>query len=122
MRAVPVAGTGLVLGFCWLAGGFATFTVPAEICTFVAGAAMVAYGMLRPRPDQRVVAVTRRSWWFWGGWLAAVTGWELWALFSGPRSAHPTISSLLSPLLDTHPARALALLLWLAFGWWLARR
>jgi hypothetical protein len=58
----------------------------------------------------------------WTVWLAAVTGWELWALSMTPRSGHPTISSLINSAIETHPGRSVAVLAWLAFGWWLARR
>lgn len=62
-----------------------------------------------------------------GGWvwalLAALTAvWELQAFLQHPRDEHPTLSSLSNDLLSSYPARASALVLWLAAGIWLARR
>ena len=53
----------------------------------------------------------------WVGPVAAVTAWELYCLFTLPRSAHPTLSSLLD-ILDARPAgKALAFAAWLVLGW-----
>ena len=49
--------------------------------------------------------------------VAAVTAWELYCFFTLPRSAHPTLSSLLD-MLDAHAAgKALAFGVWLVLGW-----
>jgi hypothetical protein len=52
---------------------------------------------------------------------------ELTALYLQPTlttdsSAHPTLSYLADPVLASVPGRSIVLLLWLAFGWYLARR
>ena len=53
----------------------------------------------------------------WVAPIAAVTAWELYCLFTLPRSAHPTLSSILD-MLDVHPAgKALAFAAWLVLGW-----
>lgn len=111
----------LLLGFAWLAGGLSTFTWPAEVTTFAAAIAVLAFAAAHRR-DRAPVRLGRTGFVVWTAWLAAVTGWELWALFSLPRSAHPTISSLVNELTSSHPGRAGAVLLWLLAGWWLARR
>jgi hypothetical protein len=57
-------------------------------------------------------------------WVAAVAGlaaWELFSLFSHPRSAHPTISSMVDPFLAHHAVRWLAFAAWAWLGWELAR-
>jgi hypothetical protein len=110
-----------LLGFAWLAGGLGSFTWPAYVTTFAAAAAVLVFAALRRR-DRATVPLGRTGVAVWTVWLAAVVGWELWALFSAPRSAHPTISSLLNEPLDSHPGRAAAVLVWLLLGWWLARR
>lgn len=110
-----------LLGFAWLAGGLSSFTRPAEVTTFATVAAVLGYAAVRRR-DRAPVRLARTGVAVWTAWLAAVTGWELWALFSVPRSSHPTISSLVDELISSHPARAAAVLLWLLVGWWLARR
>jgi hypothetical protein len=55
--------------------------------------------------------------------LAGAAGlWQLQAFLQHPRSQHPTVSSLTNDLLQSSPSRALAMLVWLAAGVWLARR
>jgi hypothetical protein len=59
-------------------------------------------------------------------WVGAAM-WELTALYLQPTlttdsSAHPTLSYLADPVLASVPGRSIVLLLWLAFGWYLARR
>lgn len=109
------------LGYGWVAGGFRPFTWPAAVSTALAGAFVLAMAWRLPRPVsvppvQRSVAVS------WVCWLSAATGWELWALFNHPRVTYPTISSLINPLIETHSARSVAVVAWLALGWWLARQ
>jgi hypothetical protein len=122
---IRAAGRWLVapalLGFAWLAGGLTSFTWPAGVATSAAAAAVLGLAALR-RADRAPVEPGRTGLAVWTAWLAAVAGWELWALFSVPRSVHPTISSLVDDLIGSHPARAGAVLLWLLAGWWLARR
>lgn len=110
-----------LLCFAWLAGGLSTFSWPAEVTTFTAAAAVLACAAVGRR-DPAPVHLGRTGFAVWTAWLVAVTGWELWALFSLPRSSHPTISSLTNELIGSHPGRAGAVLLWLLVGWWLARR
>ncbi|MDQ3765344.1 MAG: hypothetical protein M3460_28915, partial [Actinomycetota bacterium] len=58
-------------------------------------------------------------------WLApAIVGgfWWLVAFLWGNDAAHPTLSLLLDPVLDTYPARVLGYVGWLAAGWWLVTR
>ncbi|MEW6472119.1 MAG: hypothetical protein AB1679_07605 [Actinomycetota bacterium] len=55
--------------------------------------------------------------------LAAMVGlWELQAFVQHPRREHPTLSSLSNDLLRSPTARAVAFVVWLAIGLWLARR
>jgi hypothetical protein len=56
-----------------------------------------------------------------------LSGWELQALFFQPTLstdsyAHPTISTLTEAGLASHFGRSLALLVWLALGWFLLER
>jgi hypothetical protein len=53
---------------------------------------------------------------------AALGGWELASFLHHPRPAHPTLSSLANDVLGHHPARAAAMVAWLAIGTALARR
>jgi hypothetical protein len=58
-------------------------------------------------------------------WVIAVVvalGWELFCLFSLPRSSHPTISSMLDAADGSHLGRALAFASWLVLGWYVVTR
>ncbi len=48
--------------------------------------------------------------------------WQLAAYLQHPGEAHPTLSSLANALLDSHPARAAAFVLWIIASLWLSRR
>jgi hypothetical protein len=60
--------------------------------------------------------------WVWAVLAVATLVWELQAFLQHPRPEHPTLSSLSNDLLASYPARASALVVWLALGVWLARR
>jgi hypothetical protein len=64
----------------------------------------------------------RRGGWVWGTLAGAMGLWELQAFLQHPRRDHPTLSSLSNELFRSPSSRAVALLLWLALGVWLARR
>jgi hypothetical protein len=120
----PWRATALVtvaLAYAWLAGGLRPFTWPAGVSTALGGLAIfVLAWQYQATPTH--VGHDRGTLAAWTVWLAAITGWELWALSMTPRSRHPTISSLINSAIETHPGRSIAVLAWLALGWWLARR
>jgi hypothetical protein len=60
--------------------------------------------------------------WVWALLAGLVGSWELQAFVQHPRREHPTLSSLGNDLLQSQVSRAVALLIWLAAGVWLARR
>ena len=95
------------------------FADPRSFLIF-AGAATLAVAGVTARRTVGPVS-PRPGAWAWALWCAAVAGWELFWLFGSPRTDHPTISSLVNALIATHPARAAAVLLWLAAGWWVVR-
>ena len=132
-RPARIATWALFAAFGAAAGRFAPLTAPAEIAVLLAGAAMIlwATGALRrlpivgaapPRREPAPDSVDGRGALLWLALLLAFTGWELYALFSSPAAAHPTLSALAGPLLAAHWRRAVAYVLWLAGGAWLARR
>jgi hypothetical protein len=119
VRLAAVAA--VVLGYVLVGGGLHSFTWPAMVWTALGGLAIFLLAWRGARSPASV-PVSRAGVLTWTAWLAAVAGWELWALSMHPRSNHPTISSLLDGVVDTYPGRSAALLAWLALGWWLARR
>ncbi len=58
----------------------------------------------------------------WAGLASVLVTWELVAFVQSPRADHPTLSSLINTMLDSHPARAAAFALWLVAMMELARR
>jgi hypothetical protein len=56
----------------------------------------------------------------WSAIGVAIITWELLALRSLPRSAHPTISSFVESIEQYHVARLGLYALWIALGWMLA--
>ncbi len=122
----PAAIAGLAVAACWswFASGVRTFTRPAEVLTFIPAVLVL---VLTLRPSARLspgLALARTPWrtvWPWVLAFAAIVGWELSELFSQPRQAHPTLSSITNDLLSTHPSRFLGFLGWLLLGWLMVR-
>jgi hypothetical protein len=132
------AGTRRPLAMAvWLAGGvlyaavvgsFARYSWPATAGVILASAAAVVIcwrGPLRRRHVPARPAMPGAA--VWGALLVAGGLWELSALLQQPSlteesAAHPTISALTDPALGTHAGRSLALVIWLALGWYLAMR
>jgi len=109
----------VVLGYAWAGAGLRSFTWPAMVSTSLGGLAVLVLAWQR-NACTATTRVSREGLVAWTAWLAAATGWELWALSGQPRSTHPTLSSLINIVIETHPGRSVALLAWLALGWWLA--
>jgi drug/metabolite transporter (DMT)-like permease len=92
----------------------------------VAGVIIVATVRRRRFAPARRAAAARSSQWFrsavvvWSVVAAAVLAWELLALRSLPRSAHPTISSITESVEQFHLTRLALYAGWIWFGWMLA--
>ena len=119
---LPLLGAGLLAGaYAWYAAGARPFTGGALVVVGVAAGAAVLAGLSGRRgPDPAAGDVGRAVPWAILGALLA--GWELAAYLQHPRADHPTLSSLAGDVLDWRPAKALALLAWMAVGASLARR
>jgi hypothetical protein len=63
-----------------------------------------------------------RRWLPWATAAGVTAGWELFCLFSLPRSTHPTISSMLDAADGSHLGRGIAFAAWLALGWYVVTR
>jgi hypothetical protein len=125
-RAVHLVVAVGLIAYAWWAVGLAPFSAQATAAVVLAGVAAMAVGG-RDRPRRRSPTdgdvsgdVSGVAPW---AVLAAVAGaWQLAAYLQHPRADHPTVSSLANELLDSHPARAAAFLVWIAAARWLARR
>jgi hypothetical protein len=109
------------IAYAWWAVGLAPFSAQAAAAVVLAGVAAMAAGRRQSRPRRSPGDGDMSGIAPWAG-LAAVAGaWQLAAYLQHPRANHPTVSSLANELLDSHPARVAAFLVWIAAAWWLAR-
>ena len=72
--------------------------------------------------NRSVPGARTRGVWLWAVLTAALAAWQLASWLQHPRDEHPTLSSLINAVLDTHLARTAAFVAWLAGAAWLARR
>jgi hypothetical protein len=115
-------GALIVAGYGWWAVSLPPFSGMATAAVLAAGTAAVVAGAAgrRRRPRQPPARVA--GWGLWVVLAAAAALWQAAAYLQQPRHEHPTLSSLANALLDSHPARAAAFVLWLLATIRLARR
>jgi hypothetical protein len=131
-RTVFRASTPLAIGavlYAAVVGTFARWSWPISIAVAVPGALAVGYVWLgtpaiaangargRPRPSAAPWVIV----------LLALAAWEVQALLLQPSLttsswAHPTLSTLMDPVLVSHIGRSISLAVWLWFGGYLLER
>jgi hypothetical protein len=131
-RAVFRASTPLAIGavlYAAVVGTFARWSWPISIAVAVPGALAVGYVWLgtpaiaangarsQPRPSAAPWVIV----------LLALAAWEVQALLLQPSLttsswAHPTLSTLMDPVLASHIGRSISLAVWLWFGGYLLER
>ena len=114
------ASAALAIGYAWIATGLRPSTLPALVATLGGGLVAIVAGQRLSAPVGASEPV--RGAWLWAALGGGAVVWELQAFLQHPRSDHPTISCLTNDLLQSHPPRAGAMVVWLAAGVWLARR
>lgn len=119
-RRLVAAASVAVYG--WWATSLRPFSASALVAVLSAGAAAIAVGARRGRAHRLFRPPLTRGTAAWAGLLLALGGWELSAYLRHPRAANPTISALANTALDSHGARALAFVVWVAGAARLARR
>jgi len=107
--------------YAWLATDLRPFTLPALAATLLGGGLAVVFGAT-VLPDRVPRRSPPRHRGVWAGLAAALGLWELSSFLQHPRAEHPTLSSLTNTVFESHPARTLGLLVWLAAGAALSRR
>jgi hypothetical protein len=122
------AGVAAGIVYSWVAAGFRPFTAPEEVMVAIPIVLVAAAAVRRPSPPSDTAAsesapnVRRRGAAIWVLLIAAITVWELIALFSSPREDHPTLSSVADRIMSVHVGRAFMFALWLVAGVAIARR
>lgn len=113
-----------MVGYAWLLAGTAPFSTRALLGVLLPGAVLgvIAYG----RPPERIpppesVDVTGFS--YWVVCIALLFEWEASAVRDGKSPAiHPSLTDLINPLIEPHPVKTAAIVIWLLSGWALVRR
>ncbi|MCL4313375.1 MAG: hypothetical protein M1131_04465 [Actinobacteria bacterium] len=139
----------LIALYSWIEGGLRTFTMPAVVLVGMAVTFFLGFGLILSLPASALPIVRRtierasKSQYSatsrssdgektstvrpitLASWLVValtVTAFELMELFQLPRKTHPTISSLIVPLLaHSHLLHSLAFFAWLIAAWWIVR-
>ena len=125
-RRMLWAGFGALMAFGWWVTAQEPFSTSGTIGVLVAGAALILLARVQrshapSAPEQREGTDGQERLWVWGVVFGLILAWELITLFSQPRDAHPTISSITDPLQAEHAVRWLLFGGWLAIGWSLAK-
>jgi hypothetical protein len=115
-----LALTPAVVAYGWWATALPPFAVTTTVAVVGAGVVAMAVGA-RNRWRAHPPLSTRDAV-VWTVLLGTLAAWQLTAYLQQPRSRHPTLSSLANTMLETHPARTLAFVAWLAGAACLARR
>ena len=101
-------------------GAFRALIVAVVVLIAVATVRRVRSGPRPPEARTRAAPAFRAAVVVWTLVAVAVVAWELIALRSLPRSAHPTISSMVEGSEQHHLARLALYAVWVWLGWTLA--
>jgi hypothetical protein len=128
MGRLPVPAVVAAVVYAWVVGWLQRYSWPATISVAIpcAFAVLIAWRVAadsQTEPER----LTRAGIAAWAVLVAGASIWEVTALFLQPALstdsyAHPTLSYLANPILASAPGRSVVLFLWLACGWYLARR
>lgn len=112
----------LLAAYAWWAVGLAPFSGRATAAVVLGGAAAMAVGARQRRRARSPSAHDMAGVATWAALAVAAGAWQLAAYLQHPRADHPTVSSIADAALDSHLARAVAFVVWIAAATGLARR
>lgn len=124
--SVPALVGGLA--YAVAVGTFARFSWPLTIAVVVPGAVAIAFAWRATPVVAPVAARTEEGGALpWAAVFLALAAWEVQALLLQPSLttsswAHPTLSTLMDPILAAHAGRSVSLAAWLLIGAWLLGR
>lgn len=110
----------VVLAYAWWVVSLPPFSGVATAVVLLPGIGVSLAGRARRGPARAAPPAPGAG--AWAALAAVAVAWEVLAYVQHPRADHPTLSSLTNALLDSHPARAAAFILWLMAMLELARR
>ncbi|WP_433381350.1 hypothetical protein ACQPZX_16940 [Actinoplanes sp. CA-142083] len=116
-RAAVIAA---VVAYALVAALCRPLTTPALAAVLLVGAPLFLVGVLR-RP-RRAEPAGRRSAGVWLGLGVLACLFELGVWLGPDDVAHPTLSTLADPALNTYPGRVIGYVLWIGAGLWLVTR
>ena len=121
-RGAQLLSAVLLAAYAWWAVGLAPFSGRATAAVVLGGAAAMAVGVRQRRRARSPSAHDMAGVATWAALAAAAGAWQLAAYLQHPRADHPTVSSIANAALDSHLARAVAFVVWIAAATGLARR
>lgn len=122
----PVRDTvigAVMLGYAWVMGGLAPFTMDSLVGVLVPGAVLGTIAYVRPPqriPAPEKINITGMS--YWVILVAALFEWEASAFKDNSAPWHPALTTLVNPLIAPHLLKSVAVVIWLRVGWALVRR
>jgi hypothetical protein len=124
----PFAALAIAVIYAVAMGAFERYSWPATLAVIVPGAVglMMAFRTAR-NPGPEPPPIGRHGAVAWASLFVALGIFELVNLLLQPdlatgSYAHPTISTLLDPILAMHTGRSVLLFVWLLLGWYLVKR
>jgi hypothetical protein len=115
-------GTGLAV-YAWIDATAAPFSVRSLIGVLIPGAAIGAIAYTRPpRRVQPPEELDMLGMSYWLICLAALFEWEASAYRDNSPFWHPSLTSLVNPLLGPHMVKSAAIMVWVLVGWGLVKR
>jgi hypothetical protein len=117
-----VIGVALV-AYSWVAGATSPFSANALLAVLLPGAVLAAIACRFP--PERIPPLDRLDvlgFSYWVICIAVLFEWEAAAFRDNSLWWHPSLTALVNPLIDPHPLKSAAVLVWLLAGWALVRR